>query len=71
MALFVLRVAVEGFKKERKVGFYLEKHLAVNYVVGDIEDGIWRKVKRRKAVIGQDPPKEVRTRGTHAPGYMI
>ena len=30
MALFVLRVAVEGFKKEREVGFYVEKHLTVN-----------------------------------------
>ena len=71
MALTVLGVTVEGFKKERKARFYLEKHLAVNYVVGDVEDGIWRKVKRRKAIVGQDPPKEVRTRGTHAPGYMI
>ena len=51
VALTVLGVTVKGFKEERKAGFYLEKHLAVNYVVGDVEDGVWRKVERREAII--------------------
>ena len=51
MALFVLRVTVEGFKKESKARFYLEKHLTVNYEGADVENGIWGKVKRRKAVV--------------------
>ena len=40
MDLTVLGVTVKGLKKKRKVGFYLEKHLAVNYESGDVKNGI-------------------------------
>ena len=40
MSLFVLRVTVEGFKKEREVGFYLEKHLTVNCKGADVENRV-------------------------------
>ena len=71
VVLTVLRVAVEGFKEQRKAGFYLEVNLAVNYEVTYVQNGIWREVKWCETVVGQDPPEKVGTRGTEAPGYMI
>ena len=52
MVLTVLRVAVEGFKEQRKVGFYLEVNLAVNYEVTYIQDGVGCKIKRCEVVVG-------------------
>ena len=51
MALTVLGVAVESFKEEGKIGFYLEKDLVVNYEVGDVKDGIGCEVKWCKVII--------------------
>ena len=51
MALFVLRVAIEGFKEKREVGFDLKKHLAVNCEGADIEDRVRREVKWCELVI--------------------
>ena len=71
MALTVLGVTVNGLKEKRKVGFYLEKHLAVNYKGGDVKNGVGRKVEWCEVVVRLHPPKEIGTRGTHAPGYVI
>ena len=51
MALFVLRVAVEGFKEEREVGFYLKKHLTVNCEGADVENRVRGEVKWRELII--------------------
>ena len=51
MALMVLGVTIKGLKEKRKVGFYLEKHLAINCIVGDVENGIGREVKWCEVVI--------------------
>ena len=51
VALFVLRVAIEGFKEKREVWFDLKKHLAVNCVGADVKDGVRGEVKRRELVI--------------------
>ena len=51
MALTVLGVTIKSFKAKREVGFYLEKHLAVNYKGGDVENGIGREVKWCEVVI--------------------
>ena len=71
MALTVLWVAIEGFKKKGKTRFNLEENLAVNYEVTYVQNGVWREVKWCETVIGQDPPKEVGTRRAETPGYMI
>ena len=51
MALFILRVTIEGFKKESEARFYLEKHLTVNCEGADVENRVRGEVKRRKAVV--------------------
>ena len=51
MVLTVLGVAVESFKEKGKIGFYLEKDLAVNYEVGYVKNGIGCEVKWCKVVI--------------------
>ena len=51
VALFVLRVAVEGFKEKGEVWFDLKKHLAVNCVGADVKDRIGGEVKWRELVI--------------------
>ena len=71
MVLTVLGVTIESFKKQGKIGFYLEVNLAVNYEVTYVQNGVGCEVKWSEVVVGQDPPKEIGTRRVETPGYVI